>query len=633
MGRFESYESADSLNNNDITLFNKDTITHKVSFGTLVNLIRTALNLEVETSPQESSNKLVTSGGIYNAIDDVQNEVDILDSNKADKSNTYTKAQVDALVASATGTIASVTGEKGLVSTTSDGNVVIKCKLQSETQSKLDALAMGATPNRQYAVGLDKNGNLSVNVPWVSGGTYTGGTGISISSGNAISVNLNNTVSSTSTVQAATANAVKTAYDGSMRKDGSNAESVVTFSGALTIGTRNTSMATIGRNSFTHGYRNIANGDCAHAEGYETTASGDYGSHAEGYDSTASGDSGAHAEGINTTASGSSSHAECSNTVASGAFSHAEGDGTEADGVAAHAEGVETVSSGYGSHAEGKDTIASSNNSHAEGYCTEAKSNEGAHAEGYGYGYDGTFHRITASGKGSHAEGISISTKSVTASGEGAHAEGRATTASGNATHAEGIETIASGMGSHAEGRYTVANNISSHAEGYGNTLHIGEVHQLPSVYVDTSCAISTNADGAHAEGYSLYDMYDDDETPVEVTGVIQANGKGSHAEGCASTSSGSAFIIASGDGAHTEGYAEGDSQIIASGDGAHAEGYAYELQSHIASGDGSHVEGGSNIASGVASHAEGYQTNASGDYAHTEGHDTTASGSCSHAS
>ena len=44
----------------------------------------------------------------------------------------------------------------------------IKAALSSETKSSLSAATMGTTANRQYAVGLDANGVLSVNIPWTN---------------------------------------------------------------------------------------------------------------------------------------------------------------------------------------------------------------------------------------------------------------------------------------------------------------------------------------------------------------------------------------------------------------------------------------------------------------------------------
>lgn len=74
---------------------------------------------------------------------------------------------------------------------------------------------------------------------------------------------------------------------------------------------------------------NTSIGQNATAEGYNTTASGNY-SHAEGYQTTASAGNAAHAEGDRTTASNTASHAEGAGTTASGPYSHSSGYYTEA---------------------------------------------------------------------------------------------------------------------------------------------------------------------------------------------------------------------------------------------------------------------------------------------------------------
>ena len=88
------------------------------------------------------------------------------------------------------------------------------------------------------------------------------------------------------------------------------------------------------------GPKNIA-GDCAHAEGYTTTASG----------------VNSHAEGCKTIASGGNSHAEGSYTHATGFGSHAEGDESEAKGENSHAEGFYTIASKKYQHVQGKFNI------------------------------------------------------------------------------------------------------------------------------------------------------------------------------------------------------------------------------------------------------------------------------------
>lgn len=86
------------------------------------------------------------------------------------------------------------TGDKTKISTNNGltgGNITssgtVKCDLKSETLSTLATSSRGSTSGREYAVGLDKNGDLSVNVPW-SNTTYSAGTNISIS-GNTINLN------------------------------------------------------------------------------------------------------------------------------------------------------------------------------------------------------------------------------------------------------------------------------------------------------------------------------------------------------------------------------------------------------------------------------------------------------------
>jgi len=145
--------------------------------------------------------------------------------------------------------------------------------------------------------------------------------------------------------------------------------------------------------SFTQGEAgNKALGLNSHAEGRETSASGDY-SHAEGYRSKALGDY-SHAEGVVTLASGYASHAEGSYTIASGIGAHAEGYLTSASGYFSHAEGGWNdfdgtefpggQAIGNGSHAEGFGTIAVGNASHVQGLYNITSSTDGAFIHGNG---------------------------------------------------------------------------------------------------------------------------------------------------------------------------------------------------------------------------------------------------------
>lgn len=314
MGKFETYPEATTLENSDITLYNKSSITHKVTFGRLVSLIKSK----------------IAESGLITSIN----------------------------------TGAGLTGGE----ITSSGT--IKCKLKSEVLSSLASTSVSTTADRQYPVNLDRDGNLSVNVPW-AGDTYIGEKGVTVAN-NKISATLkNNTPSSLSSASmGSTADrqyAVGLDVDGKlsvnipwtdtvgMTTNGSNADSHVNFAGAFTIGSRK-SGSTVGTNSTAEGDEITASGNCSHAEGNSSTASA----------------KGAHAEGNETEASGIGSHAEGYQTVASAHYCHAEGRQTQATSTCTHAEGKGTISSSNGSHAEGWETTASGSYSHSEGYKTTA---------------------------------------------------------------------------------------------------------------------------------------------------------------------------------------------------------------------------------------------------------------------
>lgn len=67
-----------------------------------------------------------------------------------------------------TGTVTKVSTGVGLTGGDITTTGTVKAKLKSETASTLASAAMGSTVNRQYAVGVDKDGYLSVNVPWAA---------------------------------------------------------------------------------------------------------------------------------------------------------------------------------------------------------------------------------------------------------------------------------------------------------------------------------------------------------------------------------------------------------------------------------------------------------------------------------
>ena len=88
-----------------------------------------------------------------------------------------------------TGTVTSVAPGVGLTGGTVTTSGTIKVDVKSETLSTLASASKGSTTDREYAVGLDKDGHLSVNIPWTDTITsYSQGTGISIDANNQIAL-------------------------------------------------------------------------------------------------------------------------------------------------------------------------------------------------------------------------------------------------------------------------------------------------------------------------------------------------------------------------------------------------------------------------------------------------------------
>lgn len=413
MGKFESYPEANALGDNDITLYNKNTVTHKITFSRLVNLIKDKI------------------------------------------------AQ--------TGLVTSISTGAGLVGDTITSSGTIKCKLKSETVSSLSSANPTITANRQYAIGLDREGYLSVNVPWTENSTYSSGTAIDITN-ETINVILDNTYSSSSTAKAASAKAVKDAYDNSMRKDGSNADTHVRFSNTLTVGSIRRQNSTIGNNSVAFGYGNIASAHNSFANGIYTEARG-FASHSEGYGT----------DQPNYTEDAPQEY----NSQATANIS-ANGDGSHAEGYTVYEDlsGITGI------------IQANGNGSHAEGYAKPGQGDAG----------------IIAYGLGSHAEGYADNQAYgapacyTIAKGDGSHAEGMGTYASGNISHAEGEGSVSGGYASHAEGTYTKASGSSSHAEGYNTTASTSYSH-AGGAYATTykSCQLVQGGDASKFGTVSTY--------------------------------------------------------------------------------------------------------------------------------
>ena len=115
---------------------------------------------------------------------------------------------------------------------TTSGTVTYKAKLKSETASTLDSSAMGSTANRQYAVGVDKSGYLSVNIPWTDTNTDTKNTTGATNSASkmyligATSQDTNPQTYSNSNVYATNGDLVANSFQGSIK--GTSADNVNT---------------------------------------------------------------------------------------------------------------------------------------------------------------------------------------------------------------------------------------------------------------------------------------------------------------------------------------------------------------------------------------------------------------------
>ena len=288
-----------------------------------------------------------------------------------------------------------------------------------------------------------------------------------------------------------------------------------------------TSTTARGENSHAEGENTIAEGNDSHAEGYNTKAKS-WTSHAEGYNTTAEGWA-SHAEGESTIARGSISHAEGYNTIAQGNYSHAEGKyniGTSNETI--HETGIgyfdnnnniAVRKNAFEIYLDGKvvapelsnaliddvntpdrvlitkeyfkslnapselEKITENGNTgwRLRGRDPDNYGNIGKEAVDFSYS-DSPSTIYGATGDGSFTQG-----KDTAASGKHSHAEGISTYAFMEASHAEGKNAYASGMYSHAEGEETNSTGKASHAEGLGTFSQNDYMHAAGKYNIGTS--------------------------------------------------------------------------------------------------------------------------------------------------
>lgn len=366
-------------------------------------------------------------------------------------------------------------------------------------------------------------------------------------------------------------------------------------------------------------------GEKATAEGYQTNASKAY-AHAEGYESYATGDNGSHAEGHGTVASGIASHAEGSSSIASGTNSHAEGSFTTASGIYSHAEGFFTTAQRRSQHVFGEYNALD-----AVGNVQQ----KGQYVEMVGNG--------TTDSRRSNARTLDWSGNEVLA---GKLTVGADPTNNMDVATKQYVDTAVAG----ASGAVDSVNGQTGVV-----VLDADDVGALPDTTVIPSKTSDLTNDAGFITGYTETDptvpswakasskpSYTAQEVGAQPVGdymvrgtdyvtagqltsfsigvrataeggVNKATGAYSHAEGNG--------VTASGQDAHAEG-----NQTTASGNYSHAEGL-----NSTASGQNAHAEGSQTTASGVSSHAEGNNTIAEWNFSHAEGLGTHAVGRSQH--
>ena len=239
-----------------------------------------------------------------------------------------------------------------------DSNFVIKTtneltnyytKNNTYTKNEVDALVAGGSGASDYS---DLTNKPKINNVELSGNKSLSDLGI---------INLNNVLDGNAIGSARTIGAKDS--EGQPLGDYAWAEGKDTIASGILSHAEGVNTIASESASHAEGAGTRASGYASHVEGGSTRASGDY-SHAEGASTIASGNS-SHAEGNHTTASGNNSHAEGDNTTASGIISHAEGGGTTAQGNIQHVQGKFNIADTTSAHIVGNgSSISNKSNAH-----------------------------------------------------------------------------------------------------------------------------------------------------------------------------------------------------------------------------------------------------------------------------
>lgn len=439
----------------------------------------------VDSTPTSGSNNVVTSGGVYQAIND---DALVISTALNDLNDRITDVE------SATSVIDNIPTENSTNLVTSGGVYSTIIENELATASALNDLYDRVSDNE------DNIDSLQTDSVWEAG---TGTNSIIVKTSGGIAGGNNSTVEGKGCVTGGT----HTEYDLTPDTTDATAGSYAHAEGRYTI-------ACGKQGSHAEGDRTLASGAQAHAEGGVTVASGQY-SHAEGGLTKATA-GGAHAEGVYSIASGSYSHAEGQGSVSSSIRSHAEGYYSLAAGSQSHAECDRSIARGISSHSESL-SCSYGLRSHVEGgdkgidVFPVGAANATSYTSTWDTEFDSIRNAIGDTALCNIIKGSAILTKSATAMnpiiitdaslsnntlsftlektlsntaldgsvnywitfsiayGVTSHSENSGNVSYGGNSHAEGSYNVALGEYSHVEGLFTFTNNASEHAEGSYN--------------------------------------------------------------------------------------------------------------------------------------------------------------------
>lgn len=389
----------------------------------------TAQVLGIDSTPSNNSSNLVTSGGVYDAINNLEDTV-------VWEAGTGTNSViVKGSLGTAGGNYSTVEG-KGSVT----GGTHTEYDLTPDTADS--SAGSYAHAEGRYTIACGKNGAHAEGDRTLASGSQSHAEGgITIASGNFSHAEGGQTVASGA---------------------GGHAE------GRSTVAS--------GSYSHTEGYSNIASATCAHAEGQGNSAE-TISTHAEGYYTRAIGQV-SHAEGYNSVALGNTSHAE-GHSVSYGQGSHAEGGNKGVDVFPVGAANVTTYTSAFDSaewnpvRNQVGDTVFCNALKHSVIFPRgTANANIAAaikvtdaslSGETITFTVEKTLSDTALDGSVNYWISFTVSY------GEHSHVEGSGNVSYGEDSHAEGYYNFAVGNQSHVEGRNTVSKNVSEHAEGSFN--------------------------------------------------------------------------------------------------------------------------------------------------------------------